>query len=98
RKMKTVRSISASPWTDVNMQAEAMGGDFVMLRKPNPAYVRAGYPEVDAVKAEVRKTLRACRRNGTPVAFVLKDITTVSCRVEGLTEWVELMKAEIENG
>ena len=98
RKMKTVRSISASPWTDVNMQAEAMGGDFVMLRKPNPAYVRAGYPEADAVKAEVRKTLRACRRNGTPVAFVLKDITTVSCRVEGLTEWVELMKAEIENG
>ncbi|MBO6053574.1 MAG: hypothetical protein J6Q17_07540 [Clostridia bacterium] len=98
RKMKTVRSISASPWTKVDRQAEAMGGDFVMLRKPNPAYVRAGYPEVDAVRAEVRKTLAACRRSGTPVAFVLKDITTVNCRVEGLTEWVALMKAEIENG
>ena len=97
RKMKTVRSISASPWTDVDMQAEAMGGDFVMLRKPNPAYVRAGYPETDAVKKEVRRTLAACRRSGTPVAFVLKDITTVNGQVKALTEWVELMRSEIEN-
>ena len=98
RKLKTVRSISASPWTNVEMQAEAMGGDYAMMRKPNPAYVRAGYPERDAVVKETRATLAACRRNRTPVAFVLKDITTVSGRVEGLGEWVELVKAEIENG
>ena len=98
RKMKTVRSISASPWTNVDRQAEAMGGDYVMLRKPNPAYVRAGYPETDAVKKEIRATLRACRLNRTPVAFVLKDITTVNGRAEGLAEWVDLVRAEIENG
>ena len=98
RKMKTVRSISASPWTNVDRQAEAMGGDYVMLRKPNPAYVRCGYPETDAVRKEIRATLSACRRNRTPVAFVLKDITTVSSRPEGLTEWVELVRSEIENG
>ena len=97
RKMKTVRSISASPWTDDDVQAESMGGDFVMLRKPNPAYVRSGYPDADSVKKEVRNTLKACRRSGTPVAFVLKDITTVNYRFEGLTEWVGLVKAEIEN-
>ena len=97
RKMKTVRSISASPWTDVDMQAEAMGGDFVMLRKPNPAYVRSGYPETNAVKKEIRKTLNACRRSGTPVAFVLKDITTVNRRIEGLTEWADLVRSEIDH-
>ena len=68
-----------------------------MLRKPNPAYVRSGYPDADSVKKEVRNTLKACRRSGTPVAFVLKDITTVNYRFEGLTEWVGLVKAEIEN-
>lgn len=96
RKMKTVRSISASPWTDVDMQAEAMGGDFVMLRKPNPAYVRSGEPDIDAVRAETRKTLAACRRNGTPVAFVLKDLTTVNRRAEGLAEWIDVVRGEIE--
>lgn len=97
RKMKTVRSISASPWTKVDRQAETMGGDYVMLRKPNPAYLRSGYPDVDAVKKEIRGTLAACRRSGTPVAFVLKDLTTVGSRAEGLGEWVKLVQAEIEN-
>ena len=97
RKMKTVRSISASPWTKVDRQAEAMGGDYVMLRKPNPAYLRSGYPDVDAVNKEIRGTLAACRRSGTPVAFVLKDLTTVGSRAEGLGEWVKLVQAEIEN-
>ncbi|MBR5060384.1 MAG: hypothetical protein IKX06_06380 [Clostridia bacterium] len=98
RRMKTVRSISASPWTDPVMQAEAMGGDFVMLRKPNPAYVRSGRPDRDSVVKETRETLKACRRTGTPVAFVLKDLTTVNSRYEALTEWVDIVKAEIENG
>ena len=98
RKLKTVRSISASPWTKVERQAEAMGRDYVMLRKPNPAYVRSGYPDADPIRKEIRETLRACRRNGTPVAFVLKDITTVNGRVDCLTEWVEIARAEIENG
>ena len=97
RKMKTVRSISASPWTKVERQAEAMGGDFVMLRKPNPAYVRSGTPDAEPMRREIRETLRACRRSGTPVAFVLKDITTVNRRVECLTEWVALARAEIES-
>ena len=97
RKMKTVRSISASPWTNVERQSEEMGGDFAMMRKPNPAFVASGSPDIDSVKKETRQTLAACRRNGTPVAFVLKDITTVRGRVECLTEWTELVKTEIEN-
>ena len=98
RKMKTVRSISASPWTNVDMQAEAMGGDYVMLRKPNPAFVASGRPDREAMVKEIRATLRACRKNGTPVAFVLKDITTVKGRADCLTEWVGIAQAEIENG
>ncbi len=97
RKMKTVRSISASPWTRIERQAEAMGGDFVMLRKPNPAFVGSGYPDKDAVLREIRATLDACRKNGTPVAFILKDITTVNGRIDCLTEWVQMVRTEIEN-
>ena len=98
RKLNTVRAISASPWTNVDRQADAMGRDYVMLRKPNPSFVASGYPDKDGMIKEIRRTLRACRQSGTPVAFVLKDITTVHGRVDCLTEWVEIAQAEIENG
>ena len=97
RKISTVRSISASPWTNVERQAEAMGGDYAMMRKPNPAFVASGYPDRDAMTAEIRRTLKACRRNGTPVAFILKDITTINRRVDCLTEWAAIARAEIDN-
>ena len=97
RRIRTIRSISASPWTDVDRQSEAMGSDYAMMRKPNPAFVAGGYPDAESVKKETRRTLAACRRNSTPVAFVLKDITTVKGRVECLTEWTQIVKAEIEN-
>lgn len=96
RKFNTVRAISCSPWSNVDMQSEAMGKDFVMARKPNPAYVASGYVD-DAARKEVRHTLEVCRDNGTPVMFILKDITTINSRVECLTEWNEMVKAEIEN-
>ena len=97
RKIKNVRAISTSPWSDVNKAAEAMHGDFLMARKPNPSYVASGYVSIDAVRDEIRATLRACRDNNTNVEFILKDITTVNSRPECLTEWYELVKSEIEN-
>ena len=97
RKISTVRSISASPWTNVDRQAEAMGGDYAMMRKPNPAFVASGYPDRDAMTEEIKRTLRACRRSGTPVAFILKDITTVNRRVDCLTEWVDIARSVIDS-
>ena len=97
RKIKNVRAISTSPWADVYKTAEAMHGDYLMARKPNPSYVASGYVSVDAVKQEIRETLKACRDNSTNVEFILKDITTVNRRPECLTEWYELVKAEVEN-
>lgn len=97
RKIKTVRAISTSPWADVYASADAMGGDYVMARKPNPSYVRDRCPDIDSVRSETRHTLDACRKNGTNVVFILKDITTVGNRPQCLTEWYELVKSEIES-
>lgn len=97
RKIRNVRAISTSPWADVNKTAEAMQGDYLMARKPNPAYVASGYVSTDAVKREIRETLKACRDNNTNVEFILKDITAVNRRPECLTEWYELVKVEVES-
>ena len=97
RKIKNVRAISTSPWADVYQTAEAMHGDYLMARKPNPSYVASGYVSTDAVKQEIREILKACRDNSTNVEFILKDITTVNRRPECLTEWYELVKSEVES-
>ena len=64
RKLSNVRLISASPWT--NVEAEAMGGDFVIARKPNPVFVDFESMDEEVIRGEIRATLNACRRNGTP--------------------------------
>ena len=64
-------------------------------RKPNPALV-AGDLDEDAIRAEARATLAACRKYGCPCELVLKDISTVGYRPENLTRWVELMESVID--
>lgn len=97
KKIKNVRAISVSPWADVAMSAETMGSGYVMSNKPNPAFVRSGYIDAESIKKEIRSVLKECYRNGTPVEFILKDITTINCRPQCLTDWDELVKSEIEN-
>ena len=96
RKLPNVRAISASPWANVDIEAEAMGSDFVMARKPNPAFVAFERMDEAVIRNEIRATLDACRRNGTPVLFVLKDLTTVRNHPERLDRWYQIAKEETE--
>jgi hypothetical protein len=95
RKIKTVRCISMSPWANVDVAAEAMGRDYVMARKPNPAFVAMSSLDEKIIEEETLKTLRACRANGTPCAFILKDITTVRNEPQRLTRWYETLRSAI---
>ena len=97
RKIRNVRAISISPWADPDIAAEAMGRDYVMARKPNPAFLAFDSMEESAIRAEVRQTLEACKRNQTPVIFMLKDITTVRNQPQRLDRWHEIVRREIEN-
>lgn len=96
RKLPNVRTISASPWANVDIEAEAMGSDFVMARKPNPAFVAFETMDEAVIRNEIRATLDACQRNGTPVLFVLKDLTTVRNHPERLDRWYQIAKEETE--
>lgn len=97
RQIKNVRAISVSPWANVDIAAEAMGNDYVMARKPNPAFVAFDTMDEDVIRKDIRETLSACKRNNTPVMFVLKDITTIRHQPERLDRWHDIVKQEIEN-
>lgn len=97
RKIKNVRAISVSPWADVNVAAQRMGGDYVMARKPNPSFVAMDRIDDRLIIDETAATLKACRDNNTPCEFILKDISTVRNEPQRLTRWYNLVKATIDN-
>jgi hypothetical protein len=95
RRVSNVRQISASPFTNVRIQAENQGPDFVMDRKPNPAMVARNVNE-DVIRADIKETIEICLETKTPFQFILKDISTVSYRPENLTEWERIVRTETD--
>jgi hypothetical protein len=87
RKIPNVRKISCSPWCDIDIAAEEIGRDYVASRKPSPVWLASETPDWSAIEKELRDTMAACRRTGTPGEFILKDVSTVMYRPQNLWEW-----------
>ena len=96
KRFKNLRRISITPWADPDVAADNIGRDYVMSYKPNPAFVSRGALDEEAARKEIRRVIHACNRNKTPFEFVLKDISTVNGRGEVLSEWVDMVKNEID--
>jgi hypothetical protein len=90
RAIPNVRKISISPWSNVDRGADGIGRDFVMSRKPNPALLAMDGWDPEAVEKELGATLATCRRTGTPVEFILKDVSTIRYDARRLWEWVDI--------
>ena len=83
-----LRKVGVSPWADIEKSAEALGGDYVYSRKPNPAHV-ARVTDPDPIRKEITDTVTVCQKYGCPVDFTLKDISTVGYRPENLMVWAQ---------
>jgi len=96
KRFKNLRRISITPWADPDIAADQIGRDYVLSYKCNPAYVARGVLDLEPARAEVERVMEACNRNHTPCEFILKDISTVSCRADVLTEWVDMVNEVID--
>lgn len=96
KKFENLRRISITAWANVDVAAEKMGGDYILSYKPNPAFV--AMPDFDPapVESEVRHVLEACKRNGTPCEFILKDISTTASNYTNLSKWVNCVNRVID--
>lgn len=97
RKIPNVRKISISPWADVEVAAANIGKDYVLSRKPNPAFVATDSMDENQIRKEIKDTLTACERYETPCEFILKDVSTVKYKPERLFRWSQIVKEVIEN-
>jgi hypothetical protein len=90
RKIPNLRKISMSPWVNVEKGAERIGGDFVFSRKPSPAFLAVDRLNPEAIRQDLEETRQACARHGTPLEFILKDISTVRYEPQRLQRWAEI--------
>jgi hypothetical protein len=96
RRFANLRKVSITPWADVDIAAEAIGRDYVLAAKPNPAFVCGPGFDPQPVEREITRILEACRSHGTTCEFVLKDISTISADPGILTRWAETVARVID--
>jgi len=95
KKIKNLRKIGVSPWSDVWASAEQMESHYVFSRKPNPAMV-AGTLDEDAIRKEIQETAEACIRYHCPCDITLKDISTVGYKIENLSRWAKIAEETLD--
>lgn len=95
-KIKNLRKVSITPWADVDVAAEAIGKQYVLSSKPNPAAVSLRLDE-DALRKEIGHILEAGKRNNCSMELVLKDISASGHDVNNMVRWekivMEMVKA-----
>jgi len=96
KRFKNLRKISITPWADARRAAEAIGRDYVMAAKPNPAFVATTPFNPEIVKREITQYCKTCREHGTPLEFTLKDISTIANHPMNLTQWAATVKTVID--
>lgn len=97
RRINNVRKISVSPWADIEKSAENIGKDYVFSSKPNPAFVSSGVLDVEPVNKQISAVMHACKKHDTPVELILKDISTVSGKLDCLDDWAGMVMNVVQN-
>jgi hypothetical protein len=87
RLIPNVRKVSMSPWVNEERGAAEISGDYVYSRKPNPAFLATDIFHGDQVREDLMTTKNICDKNGCPLEFILKDISTVRYDPPRLFEW-----------
>ena len=96
KKIPNLRKISITPWADIRRAAEAVGGDYVISAKPNPANLPYAAENPALIREEIRNIIDACRANGTPCEILLKDISTAGYNLENLVVWNRVAMEEAQ--
>lgn len=96
RKIKNLRKISVSPWNDSKKIIDAIGSDYVMSRKPNPAVVAMDSFSPELAEREIREFMDLTD-DSMHVELIFKDISTVRHDPRRLWEWESIAMKTAED-
>jgi hypothetical protein len=97
RMIPNVRKVSMSPWVDQERGAAEIGSRYVFSRKPNPAFLATTSFDPAMVKADLQKSCAICRRSGSSLELILKDISTVHRQPERLFQWARIAMEVVQS-
>jgi hypothetical protein len=87
-KIPNLRKISMSPWANIEKAAEAVGRQYVLSHKPNPAVLATDHWDVGQARQNLETVLE--RTRDSAIEIILKDISTVNYQPQRLWEWAEM--------
>lgn len=90
QRIPNLRRVSISPWCDQEQMAAALGRDYIFCRKPNPAMISTGRFDEDAIREDIRTTVRIA--GGGPLELAMKDVHTLNNEPLRLGRWVDLAR------
>jgi hypothetical protein len=94
RRFPRLRRVSVSAWADIEAMSEQLGAGYVMSIKPSPTPLAQPRMNEEAVRDDLRRTLRATR--GNVVELIMKDNHTLGGNPRNATRWVEIAREETE--
>ena len=94
KNIPNLRRVSASPWANVAKMTELLEDKYVLVKKPNPAYLAVPSLDEELVGKKTREELEITK--GCIVGFVMKDNNTIGNNPENVINWVRVVKDEIE--
>ena len=95
KRIPNLRKVSCSPWNDTKKAINALGNDYVISRKPNPAiFASKTFNPVQARK-EISEFLEQTEGN-CHVEMIMKDISTVNYDPQRLWEWEAICMEEVQ--
>lgn len=89
-----LRKISMSPWANVGVMVERVGGKLVLSHKPNPAVLATDDWHPEQARANMRAVLE--QAEGCPMEIIMKDISTLRYDPRRLWEWAQIAMEEVE--
>ena len=92
KKIKNLRRIAITPFSDVRKCAEQIGRDYVASYRPNPTDMIAGGLDEDLVRRIVKRDYQILRENNCVFDITLKDVETIAEKPENMIRWVELVR------
>lgn len=97
KKIKNLRRIAVSPFSNVRKCAEQIGKDYIASYRPNPSSMIAKGIDEAYVRNEMRTQFKAFKDNDCRFDITLKDVETVNNDVNAVEKWVRIVREEIEN-
>jgi hypothetical protein len=94
RTIPRLRKISISPRADIDRAVAEIGTDYVISRKPNPAFL--AWESWQPQTAEIDLALYLQKAKGCHSEIILKDISTVRYEPQRLWEWSAMAMRLVE--